>query len=675
MKIQKTIISLLFFASTYGVFANSISSDNWKLKWNNEKGTGKIQGEIVKIGKYALETKTTNSQSKALFLRSQKIKVIPGKKYIISGYIKSTTANESDARIMLQYLDKQGKYTTVSHGIYGGGTHDWKLFKRTTTIPEGVYFVRLIAGNYMAAGRSWFDAIKLTTTGEPEIILAEDGFEGVIEKSANVWSIPIKIAKKSINALVEIKTLKVNYDLVHFAGTNSLKYLDLTCDYKVVKPGNCYLSSNVGTCYWYSVNLSTLQMSLFWSGEKISLAKIGQQQVTIPFQQRYQRYFSPISKGENVIRGHHYFRVYDLNGQAIGSSASANSLAHPEAAVFGKKQVQVSKSNRESLYTLANLSSYKLAIADFQADWKPNGKFAFKVTVTDADNDLFSLNKVTNLTVLANGQAIVVTPLFAPYDIPTGWFIGKLPNIAVKNITITATITANTPQGKKINKISKVFAQNGQFPKFTAKVPNRVSPTPKNEIRMVFITPHSILSQDPAAGKAEIIKLVAQAKATNINILTPFILGNRCNAECATNNKYRKTLFKKYDPMLIFREACSKAKISFQPAVCLLPEGVETLGGILHKHPEWAMRKTMQKKGGWLDPAVPAARAYRIQEIVDIAKRYKVDGIMLDYARLAIYPSDRGAEIYLEKFGVDPRKYKYGTPRTYQMVQMGKQKT
>jgi uncharacterized lipoprotein YddW (UPF0748 family) len=35
---------------------------------------------------------------------------------------------------------------------------------------------------------------------------------------------------------------------------------------------------------------------------------------------------------------------------------------------------------------------------------------------------------------------------------------------------------------------------------------------------------------------------------------------------------------------------------------------------------------------------------------------------MLDYCRIAQYPSDRGAEIYQKQFGIDPRPFKYGSP-------------
>lgn len=64
----------------------------------------------------------------------------------------------------------------------------------------------------------------------------------------------------------------------------------------------------------------------------------------------------------------------------------------------------------------------------------------------------------------------------------------------------------------------------------------------------------------------------------------------------------------------------------------------------------------------WLDPAVPEARAYRVQSIVEAVKGYGLDGIVLDYARLYFYPSDRGTEIYQAQTGIDPRPLVWATP-------------
>ena len=178
---------------------------------------------------------------------------------------------------------------------------------------------------------------------------------------------------------------------------------------------------------------------------------------------------------------------------------------------------------------------------------------------------------------------------------------------------------------------------------------------------MVFVTLHSVLPQNPVVGAKRIKEIVAKAKNANINILTPFAIGGRTGDEFDTTNKYHYRIFSKYDPLRILRDETSKAGVELHPAVCLLPEGEENLKGILKDHPEWAMRG-VKKRDGWLDPSVPEVRKYRVKLIADLARRYNVDGIMLDYGRLDLRPSDRGAEIYKARFGIDPRNYSYGDP-------------
>lgn len=401
-------------------------------------------------------------------------------------------------------------------------------------------------------------------------------------------------------------------------------------------------------------------MSLVWSNEKIALITKGKKQITIPFGERDTRYFDEITKGPGVIRGHHYFRIYSPEGKALGTSQSANALIHPEATVFGKRQTELSKSYRKSLYTLANLKKFNLFIDSLQVDWKSKGKFAFKIRVKDAVGDIFDLNKVSSLQVSADGKVIPADQRFAPYDIPTGWFTGEFDQKAPESLNITATINIITPEGKKTENITAHFHKDHKYKNFSMAPSLLKNKEPSSEIRMVFLSPHSILSKDPEKGKEQIQNIVEQAKKANINILCPFALGNRAWANFNIENKYFRRIFKKYDPLAIFRKNCTQAGIKLHAIVCVLPEGSGKMQGILKKHPEWAMRSGKNKKG-WLDPAIPEVRAYRLKDIAALVEKYKLDGICLDYCRLSFGPSDRGAEIYKKEFGKDPRLFKYGS--------------
>jgi len=55
-------------------------------------------------------------------------------------------------------------------------------------------------------------------------------------------------------------------------------------------------------------------------------------------------------------------------------------------------------------------------------------------------------------------------------------------------------------------------------------------------------------------------------------------------------------------------------------------------------------------------------REYRVRDFANLARKYKLDGLCLDYCRLNLGPSDAGAEIYKKMTGKDPRTFQYGTP-------------
>lgn len=190
-----------------------------------------------------------------------------------------------------------------------------------------MFFVRLAAGGYEVAGKSYFDDIVFSDFTQA---LAADGFEDFIEASpSNVWRIRVKVPDEKINAVVDMVHFGADSDLVHYTGPDSIENLLLSCEYKVVKPGECYLSSNYYSSYWHTVHLKKLTTSLVWSDEKLDLTSAGAKTAKMPFQKRFSSYFDPVSKGENCVRGHHYFCIYDQNGKVIGQTKSVNALVHP----------------------------------------------------------------------------------------------------------------------------------------------------------------------------------------------------------------------------------------------------------------------------------------------------------------------------------------------------------
>ena len=66
----------------------------------------------------------------------------------------------------------------------------------------------------------------------------------------------------------------------------------------------------------------------------------------------------------------------------------------------------------------------------------------------------------------------------------------------------------------------------------------------------------------------------------------------------------------------------------FNPFRALIPNGPPVSAShVTRKHPEWIRKYGPQT---WIDPGDPAARAYVLQSILDVVKRYDVDGVHID---------------------------------------------
>lgn len=95
-----------------------------------------------------------------------------------------------------------------------------------------------------------------------------------------------------------------------------------------------------------------------------------------------------------------------------------------------------------------------------------------------------------------------------------------------------------------------------------------------------------------------------------------------------------------YDPLKFAIRECHKRGLSLHAWIVTLPLGtdkqVRSLApeGIRNQHPEWCVKHN----GEWyLNPAIPAARTYIASLAAELASRYNIDGIHLDYIR---YPEN-----------------------------------
>lgn len=109
---------------------------------------------------------------------------------------------------------------------------------------------------------------------------------------------------------------------------------------------------------------------------------------------------------------------------------------------------------------------------------------------------------------------------------------------------------------------------------------------------------------------------------------------------------------------------------------------------VVSRHPEWLTRsfdgEERSSEGLYLDPGIPEAREHVAAVVADIASRYEVDGIQLDYIR---YPgkdwgySDRALARYYAQTGAsakpsasDPRWLDWRRKQVTEMVRLIKQR-
>ena len=143
----------------------------------------------------------------------------------------------------------------------------------------------------------------------------------------------------------------------------------------------------------------------------------------------------------------------------------------------------------------------------------------------------------------------------------------------------------------------------------------------------------------PDAQRAELEKLFDDAAAIGLNAV---ILHVRVAADAFYPTKYapwsvllsgKSGVGPSYDPLAFAVQAAHARGLQlhawFNPFRAALP-GVPGRAASTHvtrQHPDWIVRYGKQT---WIDPGNPAARKYVLETILDVARRYDVDGIHLD---------------------------------------------
>jgi uncharacterized lipoprotein YddW (UPF0748 family) len=161
----------------------------------------------------------------------------------------------------------------------------------------------------------------------------------------------------------------------------------------------------------------------------------------------------------------------------------------------------------------------------------------------------------------------------------------------------------------------------------------------------------------------DVRKLVARFADARFNVLLPeTVYSGRAAFPSAVYPQDSR--FSGFDPLRALIDEAHRRGMEVHPWVWTLCAGIAgEQGPLLRIHPEWAARDkagriiTDGKGLMWLSPSIPAARTAIRNVIREIAAKYDVDGIHLDYARYnspEFDYSDAARLAFKAKAGFDP---------------------
>ncbi|NPV53399.1 MAG: family 10 glycosylhydrolase [Firmicutes bacterium] len=194
------------------------------------------------------------------------------------------------------------------------------------------------------------------------------------------------------------------------------------------------------------------------------------------------------------------------------------------------------------------------------------------------------------------------------------------------------------------------------------------APTAAAVARGIWIDAKSIPS-DPDAIRA----MVRRLKDANFNMIFPEVLYQGSTiffsgTAASEGIQPQMPRFSGMDPLAILIDEAHRFSIEVHAWFSMFYVGLNTPGPILGRHPEWAAINRQGEIGYrqgvnrfyWVCPMHPGVREYYTRLVQEVARKYDIDGVHLDYIR---YPdpiqgdfcySPEHREDFKAKYGVDP---------------------
>lgn len=177
--------------------------------------------------------------------------------------------------------------------------------------------------------------------------------------------------------------------------------------------------------------------------------------------------------------------------------------------------------------------------------------------------------------------------------------------------------------------------------------------SPKHEVRAVWVTTVSGLDWPKTTDRIEqqrsLQEIVAQAKAANFNTIFFQVRGRGDAVYRSLYEPWAQSLTGTWgkdpgwDPLQFILDEAHAVGLEVHAwfNTFLVKSGPNppdrTPPHLMTLHPDWGKRLSSVQTGGqdewWLDPGLPQVRAYLIKVVMDIVRRYDVDGVHFDFIR------------------------------------------
>ncbi len=411
------------------------------------------------------------------------------------------------------------------------------------------------------------------------------------------------------NGKVRFDRIWLSDQIVHRQAPREIP-LRLNISYEVIETAPILLNSRYGTEYWEFMHYETGRRHRLYTVEDVDLRKPGKAVARTTEATSNTDAFS--SGGLVGIRSHHHVLIDRPNREWIDLlRAPAKFLSNENIAPL--------------TFTLADLSEYRIEIADVESTWRPGGVFRARMLVTDATGERHPVVNAEAVARAGDWQVPMTTELNR-LRAPSGWMACALPEEMPDAVEVTMTVSAMTPRGPETRTARAAFRSGEGLVMETdtaqeIELPRTADGRPI-ETRMLWV--HSMTYNTPEKAR----DIVRRAKAARLNVICPDIY---VSALFQAKSERYPSLSNPDDPLGLLIEAAEGSGLEVHAWFCVTHINPAMLADIV-PGVELITRDGEPGKGK-VDIHRREYRDFIVSLIEEVATNYEVDGVLLDYIR------------------------------------------